>query len=63
MAEPVVDAGGRFYPAKDAAIPTELYRATFRNGELDKLRTKKTELDPDTLLRSAFADRMLGSKA
>ena len=34
-AAPVVDAGGRFYPAKDAALPGELFRATFRDGELE----------------------------
>ncbi|MCP4895917.1 MAG: FAD-binding oxidoreductase [bacterium] len=59
LAEPVVAAGGRFYPAKDAAIPADLYRATFTHGELDRLCELKTTLDPDHLLRSAFADRML----
>lgn len=59
MSEPVVKAGGRFYPAKDAAIPAELYRATFGNGELERLADYKRNLDPDHRLRSAFADRML----
>lgn len=60
LAEPVVEAGGRFYPAKDAALPGELYRATFRSGELDRFRALKREVDPEHLLRSALADRLLG---
>ena len=59
MAEPVVEAGGRFYPAKDAALPGELYRATFRSGELDRFLELKRQLDPACLFRSALADRLL----
>jgi hypothetical protein len=62
LAEPVVEAGGRFYPAKDSALPPELYRATFRDGQLEKLAELKAELDPDSLFRSALADRLLGSR-
>jgi len=60
LAEPVVEAGGRFYPAKDAALPGELYRATFRSGELDRFRALKRKVDPEHLLRSRLADRLLG---
>ena len=56
MAEPVVEAGGRFYPAKDAALPGELYRASFTEGQLDRFRELKAGLDPDGPLRSALAD-------
>jgi decaprenylphospho-beta-D-ribofuranose 2-oxidase len=63
MAEPVVEAGGRFYPAKDSALPGELYRSTFSSGELDRLRRLKQRLDPEHRLRSALADRLLGSGA
>jgi decaprenylphospho-beta-D-ribofuranose 2-oxidase len=59
MAEPVVEAGGRFYPAKDAALPGELYRSTFRGGELERFAELKAELDPERHLRSALADRLL----
>jgi len=59
LAEPVAEAGGRFYPAKDAALPGELYRATFNNGELDRFRALKREVDPDRVLRSALAQRLL----
>jgi FAD/FMN-containing dehydrogenase len=59
LAEPVVAAGGRFYPAKDAALPGELYRSTFRDGQLDRLAEIKAQLDPDHLLRSNLADRLI----
>jgi len=61
IAEPVVEAGGRFYPAKDAALPGELYCATFRDGQLGRFRALKEELDPDRVLRSALAERLLGA--
>ena len=63
MAEPVVEAGGRFYPAKDGALPGELYRATFRAGELARFRQLKRRLDPENRLRSALADRLLADGA
>jgi len=61
LAEPVVAAGGRFYPAKDAALPGELYRASFRNGELETFAALKRRVDPHGLLRSALATRLLES--
>ena len=60
LADPVVAAGGRFYPAKDAALPGELYRASFRNGEIEAFCGLKRRLDPDGLLRSSLATRLLG---
>jgi FAD/FMN-containing dehydrogenase len=59
LAEPVAAAGGRFYPAKDAALPRELYRSTFRDGQLDRFADLKAELDPDRVLRSSLADRLI----
>jgi len=59
LAEPVVAAGGRFYPAKDAALPGELYRASFREGEIEAFRDLKRRVDPEGLLRSALASRLL----
>ncbi|NOZ77582.1 MAG: FAD-binding oxidoreductase [Acidobacteria bacterium] len=59
LAEPVVEAGGRFYPAKDAALPGELFRAAFTDGQLDRFARLKRELDPGSLLRSSLADRLL----
>ena len=59
LAEPVVAAGGRFYPAKDAALPSELYRASFLDGALERFGELKARHDPDRLLRSALADRLV----
>jgi FAD/FMN-containing dehydrogenase len=59
LAEPVVECGGRFYPAKDAALPGELCRATFSDGELERFAALKSQLDPEGLFRSALADRWL----
>ena len=59
IAEPVVAAGGRFYAAKDAALPGELYRATFHNGQLEAFADLKQRVDPDGLFRSALAERLL----
>jgi FAD/FMN-containing dehydrogenase len=62
LASPVVDAGGRFYPAKDAALPAELYRETFRDGQLAQFADFKAQLDPGGVLRTGLADRLLYEK-
>lgn len=59
IAEPVVEAGGRFYPAKDAALPGELYRACFRDGEIECFSQLKRQTDPHRVLHSALAERLL----
>jgi decaprenylphospho-beta-D-ribofuranose 2-oxidase len=59
MAEPVVAAGGRFYPAKDAALPADLYRASLSGGQLDRFDEVKARVDPEGILRSALADRLV----
>jgi FAD/FMN-containing dehydrogenase len=59
LAQPVVAAGGRFYPAKDAALPSELYRATFRDRQLESFAELKAELDPERVLRTSLADRLI----
>jgi decaprenylphospho-beta-D-ribofuranose 2-oxidase len=59
LAEPVVEAGGRFYPAKDAAVPAELYRATFGEGQIQRLLEMKSGTDSAQMLRTALADRWL----
>ena len=59
ISEPVVDAGGRFYAAKDAALPGELYRASFHNGEIERFLEIKRRVDPEWIFRSALAGRLL----
>ena len=58
LAEPVVEAGGRFYPAKDAALTPEHFRATF-DGQLERFAELRQQLDPDGVLTSALARRLL----
>ena len=59
LAGPVVAAGGRFYPAKDAALPAELYRETFADGQLERFLEIEKQLDPTRVLRTGLADRLL----
>ncbi len=59
LAGPVVAAGGRFYPAKDAALPAELFQETFSNGQLQQFLDIEAQLDPDRMLRTGLADRLL----
>ncbi|MCH9649081.1 MAG: FAD-binding oxidoreductase [Deltaproteobacteria bacterium] len=59
MAELAVAAGGRFYPAKDAAIPSDLYRQSFAGGELERFAEIKDRLDPHCRLTSALTQRLL----
>jgi len=61
LAEITLEAGGRFYPAKDTAIPGELYRRSFRDGQLEAFAELKRRMDPGHLFRSALADRLLGT--
>jgi hypothetical protein len=55
----VVDAGGRFYPAKDAALSPEIYRETFAEGQLERFAAIRERLDPERMLRSSLVDRLL----
>ncbi len=62
LGEAVVEAGGRFYPAKDAALPGELYRASLGEERLARFAGLKARLDPAGRLGSALADRLLGPR-
>ncbi len=59
MATLVVEAGGRFYPAKDLILEPALFQATLQDGRLDRLMEHKVALDPGGILRSALTDRLL----
>ena len=59
LSEPVVAAGGRFYPAKDAALPADLFQATLKGDRLDRFSKLKGQLDPQGILTSALAERLL----
>jgi len=60
LARPVVEAGGRFYPAKDSALPGDLYRATLREGQLARFLALKKDMDPEGRFNTALAGRLLG---
>ena len=53
-----VEAGGRFYPAKDAALPGELYRASLSAGQLGRFLELKQQLDPAGVFQSSLAHRL-----
>lgn len=59
LAELTVEAGGRFYPAKDAALPGELYRASFADDQLARFAELRRRTDPDGVLGSSLARRLL----
>lgn len=63
LAAPVAQAGGRFYPAKDAAVPGEIYRSTFREGQIERFLRFKNDLDPEGIFQSSLATRLLEIQA
>jgi FAD/FMN-containing dehydrogenase len=56
----VIDAGGRFYFAKDLVIGPGALRATLPHDRLEAFGALKHELDPDGLLESALWNRVAG---
>ncbi len=57
----VLDAGGRFYFAKDAVLQPDEVRRAYGGDRLDRFAALKARLDPDTLLVSDLARRALPS--
>jgi len=55
----VVDAGGRFYMAKDSTLRPEAYRAALGEDRLQAFTKLKAEHDPETLLQSNIYRRLL----
>jgi ketosteroid isomerase-like protein len=58
MNELVLDAGGRFYFAKDSTLRPEDVRRYLGDAALAKLRRYKAEMDPEDLLTSSLAERL-----
>ncbi|MCB9883795.1 MAG: FAD-binding oxidoreductase [Planctomycetes bacterium] len=60
MSECVLEAGGKFYPAKDAVLrPKDVQRA-FGEERLGAFRALKQKLDPEGFLRTDLSKRWLG---
>lgn len=58
MNELVLDAGGRFYLAKDATLRPDDFAQSLGKKTLDEYRKLKAELDPDGILTSNLASRL-----
>ncbi len=58
MNDVVLEAGGRFYFAKDSTLRKSDVEGYLGEETLAKFRALKTELDPDTLLTSNLAKRL-----
>lgn len=58
MARIVVEAGGRFYYAKDSLLPADLAREAMGADRIEKFRRLKDQCDPDRLLCSDLSRRL-----
>jgi decaprenylphospho-beta-D-ribofuranose 2-oxidase len=57
--EIVLDAGGRFYMAKDATLTPEAFRQYLGEDTLKAFRELKQRFDPDNILQSELSKRLL----
>ena len=60
MAQVVLDAGGRFYPAKDSTLTPERWAAALGTERLQRFRALKRRCDPEHLLQTNLSRRLLG---
>lgn len=58
----VLDAGGRFYFAKDSTLTPEVAEAYLGKATLEKLFALKRDCDPDNLLMTDLARRLFGER-
>jgi decaprenylphospho-beta-D-ribofuranose 2-oxidase len=58
MNELVLNAGGRFYLAKDSTLRPEDFSASVGAQAMDAYWAMKQECDPEGLLTSALAQRL-----
>lgn len=59
LARIVVDAGGRFYPAKDATLDSSTYQQSIGPDRLARFLSLKRECDPGGLLQTSLSRRLL----
>ncbi|MED5372984.1 MAG: FAD-binding oxidoreductase [Myxococcota bacterium] len=58
LTELVLDAGGRFYPAKDSILRPEHFRRAFGQEAITRFRTLRDQCDPNRILRTNWAARV-----
>lgn len=63
LAEVALQAGGRFYFAKDSTLTPETARASIGSDVLTKFRTLRKKYDPDGILRTDLYDRLFNDCA
>jgi FAD/FMN-containing dehydrogenase len=54
----VVEAGGRFYPAKDSVIRPQDFRRAFGEDKIAQFETLRNQVDPQRILRTDWAARV-----
>ena len=60
MNDVVLDAGGRFYFAKDATLTSGAFHRYMGEERIEKLLTLKKRFDPENMLETALSKRVLG---
>lgn len=60
MADVVLDAGGRFYYAKDATLLESSFERIHGSKAVEEFRALKANLDPDGVLQTDLSRRLLG---
>jgi decaprenylphospho-beta-D-ribofuranose 2-oxidase len=58
LADLVLDAGGKFYPAKDLILRADQFRRAFGQERITAFRNLRQRVDPDRLLRTDLAERL-----
>ena len=61
MADVVLDAGGRFYWAKDGTLLSSSFQRVHGGEAVSRFKTLKARLDPEGVLQSDLSRRLLGS--
>lgn len=59
MTEVVLDAGGRFYPAKDATLTARQFQRSLGQDRLSAFRALKQQVDPDGVLQTNLYRRLM----
>ena len=59
MSEVVLEAGGRFYPAKDATLTARQFQRSLGQDRLSAFRALKQQVDPDAVLQTNLYRRLM----